>query len=67
MLSLHGSDVLYSAKQKKNLHFQMRAMELFSVFNYSLGEEKTEFGTAVRVTNSLPFSSPEAFLTIFAM
>ena len=45
----------------------MRAMELFSVFNYSLGEEKTEFGTAVRVTNSLPFSSPEAFLTIFAM
>jgi len=31
----------------------MRAMELHSVLNYSLGKEKIKFGSAIRVTNGL--------------
>jgi hypothetical protein len=45
----------------------MRAMELLSVLNYSLGKEKIKFGRAIHATNSLSVSSPEVFLTILAV
>jgi len=45
----------------------MRAMELLSVLNYSLEKEKIKFGRAIRVTNSLSFSSLEVFLTILVV